>query len=79
MDRQTVFNSLATHPWLGRVYKKLTIKERLQCEVFLVLHTGSDKDRFELAVNRMFLDDPEKPKHYKEMLELLTCANSLLK
>jgi hypothetical protein len=52
--------------------------EKALMHEFLMKNDSLDKGRFEHAVNRMFLDMPDdgRPKHWKEILELLTCANS---
>jgi len=69
---------LSEHAWLGRVYKKLTEEELRLAIRFMGKNHLLSKGEFELAVNRMFLD-ASKPRHFKEILELLTCANSLAK
>ncbi len=71
------FHSYKDHAWLKKVYVRLK-KDDIDCaEQFIVLHDHLDKGDFELAINRMFLDKP-KPKNFREILELLTCANSKL-
>lgn len=75
MTRVEIFNKLAQHPWLGRVYDRLTMREREIAVTFIHEHDHLAKGEFEYAVNRMFLDR-ERPRRYKEILELLTCANS---
>lgn len=77
MDRLTLFNNLKHHPWSGRVYKRLNANELELALGFIESNENLDKGSFEYAVNRMFLDK-DKPKHFKEILELLTCANSQL-
>lgn len=62
---------------LGKLYKKLNSMELTFCYHFIQTNQGLAKGEFEFKVNRMFLDYAgEKPKHWKEILELLTCANS---
>lgn len=78
MDRVTAFNGLTVHPMLGRVFNKLTSEERALCRDFLAQHEALDKGEFELLVNRMFLDVGDKPMRWKEITELLACANSKL-
>lgn len=69
------FEALAAHPWLQRVYAKLNKAELGVARQFLTVNALLDKGAFEKAVNRMFLDQI-KPPHWKEICELLTCANS---
>lgn len=74
-DRLKTFKSYAIHPWLYRVYSRLSAQDRAIATEFIESHVHLDKGAFELKVNRMFMDK-EKPKNYKEILELLTCCNS---
>lgn len=79
MDKRTIaFNSLETHPWLNRVFKKLNRDDLYICRQFLAEKEHLSKGDFELAVNRMFIDKENKPKNWKLICELLTCANSAL-
>lgn len=75
MNRLDTFEALATHPWLGKAFKKLTQSELLIARQFIVQNNALDKGAFETLVNRMFLDIP-KPKHHTIILELLVCSNS---
>lgn len=75
MNRMDLFKKLYNHAWLGRIYRRLYAEEMNLALDFIVSNDHLDKGPFEYAVNRMFLDKP-KPKHFKEILELLTCANS---
>lgn len=68
------FEVLKEHAWLGRSYSKLSKAELAVCQAFVEAKHGD----FEHDLNRLFLDKP-KPKHWKEILELLTCFNSLKK
>jgi ferritin-like protein len=77
MTRLEHFRKLADHSWLGRVYSKLKSQEIEMVEQFIVENDHLDKSTFEMKVNRMFLDK-DKPRHWKEMSELLTCTNSAL-
>jgi hypothetical protein len=74
--RIQAFEAYQAHPWLKKVYRKLTVEELSFVFAFLKENAGLDKGAFELKVNRLFLDQPNKPKHYREILELLTCSNS---
>lgn len=68
------FIGLAAHPWHNKLFLKLSSKEVAHCLKFV--DDNADCDNFDQAVQRMFLDCPDKPKHWKEIMELLTCAYS---
>ncbi len=72
-------DSFQNHPWLCKVYCKLSNQEISLMRNFASLHDHYTKGNFEKAVTRMFMDKPVKPKHWKEIEELLLCANSALK
>ncbi len=72
--RQERFAALATHAWLGRAYKQLKPDEMTLAREFIAAHDALDRGAFEMAVNRMFLDRP-KPRHWCQIMELLSCAN----
>jgi hypothetical protein len=76
--RNENFEALKEHPWLGKIFKKLSAKELSLARAFLNIHYGASKGDFEWAVQRMFLDK-EKPKNFSIIMELLTCANSQIK
>lgn len=70
------FKSFETHDWLGRLYKKLR-KEEVEIAVnFLIQNADSSKDVFFFKINRMFLDNSNKPKNFLLIMELLSCAAS---
>lgn len=75
MTRLEAFYALKSHAWLGRVYARLTEKELSLAVHFLRERERCSKGEVDQAVQRMFLDLP-KPKHWKEIQELLSCANS---
>jgi hypothetical protein len=78
MKRKDQFHSYKNHPWLCRVFKKLTKADVLFCETYLAENDHLTKDDFQLKVNRLFMDDRNPPKAWKEIKELLTCTNSAL-
>ncbi len=75
--RIDIIKGYETHPWLKKTYAKLTRLEMVQTLAFAQVHAHLSKDDFMMAVQRMFLDR-DKPKHWKEIQELLTCANSAM-
>lgn len=78
MDLRTeTFLNFKTHPWLSKAFAKLSGAEIEIALAFLKTNEPLDKSKFELAVNRMFLEK-QRPKHWSIIVELLTCANSAL-
>lgn len=75
MDRLTAYLSYKTHPWLSKSFKRLKSDEIDLGVQFIKANENLDKDAFDKAINRMFLDRP-KPKHWATILELLANANS---
>jgi hypothetical protein len=76
--RLEAFRNLKKHAWLGRVFARLSAKEIAGAEGFIRARGDDSKDAFELAINRLFIDAPDKPRHWAEISELLSCANSAL-
>lgn len=75
MTRTDILAQLATHPWLHRVWNRMTEAEQDQARLFIQAHDALDAEEFQRAINRMHLDQP-KPKHWKEIEECLSCANT---
>ncbi len=78
MKRKFAFRNFENHAWLKKPFSRLNKAELDMALSFIDSNDHLDKGSFEYAINRMFLDNPDKPKHFKEILELLTCANSSL-
>lgn len=78
MNRTAMFFSYKTHPMLGRSFKKLSHADIEAVLEFIKMHDHLDKGSFERAAVRLFLDC-KKPKTWKEIEELLVCANSAIK
>ena len=70
------FKSFSTHAWFKRVFKRLSKEEIRLAENTLIANDFKDRDAFESFCNRLFLDEANKPKHWKEIVELLSNANS---
>lgn len=75
MNRLNKFRSFIDHPWLKKSYKKLNVEELQIAENFITKNATTKKDEFELAVNRMFLNQ-SKTKHWSIIVELLSCCNN---
>lgn len=74
-QRLEKFHSFSKHAWLQKVYARLKKSDLSLVEGFILEHDHLDKEKFELAVNRMFLEK-EKPKNWTLVLELLSNSNS---
>ena len=74
MNRLENFRALAGHAWYGRIFTKLSAAHLALCEGFIKRNDHLSAAEWELAVNRMFLD-AQKPKHWKEIVELLASSN----
>lgn len=75
MTRLHRFDAMATHAWFGRMYAKLSQDDLTVCRAFLRATADMDRGRYEHEVARLWLDVPNKPKHHREMAELLLCSN----
>lgn len=76
MTRRALFAALATDAFYARLYERLSKKDVEWCFSFLDDNAATDAGAFEFAVNRLWLDSPEKPKRYRDIIELLLAANS---
>ena len=70
VTRSERFKSCSSHPWYGRLYKKLTQKDINEAEMFLEKNSELPKEQYEIAVNRFYLDRP-KDKNWLVITELL--------
>jgi hypothetical protein len=74
--RLAAYRSIQSHPWLGRSWQKLSETDRQAVLSFIEAFKDLDIGPFELKINRLFLDQPEKPRRWKEISEILTCINT---
>jgi hypothetical protein len=77
VTRASAFLNYKDHPLLKKQYKKLADYELAIAMGFILDNIYLSKDDFERKAVRLFMDKP-KPKHWKEIEELLLCANSAL-
>jgi hypothetical protein len=77
MTRLDALRTIPGHPWLGRVYARLSEAERIELEAFATAHDHLSTGDFDQAVNRMHLDVQPKPRRWKEVQEILSCVNSI--
>lgn len=78
MNRKTLFLALESHPFLDRLFKRLSKNEIQLALEFLDSTATLGKNEFIPAMNSLFLDIKDRPKRWKEITELLNCANSAL-
>lgn len=76
MTRLEAFNSFATDAWYKRVHKRLKVSDIAFCVTFIEEHDALDIHAFEMRVNRLFIDDRNRPKLGSLIVELLASANS---
>ncbi len=76
-ERTGRFSTLMRHPILGRIAARLTKEEHHECLQFILDHGEMAHLDFEHEINRMFIDRPQKPRHWTEMSELLMASNIL--
>lgn len=75
MSRLTYLTSKKGHPHYGKLFKRLAGDEVAEILDFIGKHEHFNKAEFEFAVNRMHLDQPNKPKNWTIIQELLLVAN----
>lgn len=74
MKRSDKFLALKNHPWLKKSYNRLS-KENIEFAVqFLDSNENDDKNTIASKMVRLFLFDPNKPKYWKEIEELLIAS-----
>lgn len=76
MDRLEAFNSMATHPMLGKQFTKLNHGEVVFCQNFIRANATSSDNDYAVKAVRLFLDINPKPKNWQAIEELLICAMS---
>jgi hypothetical protein len=75
--RAEALSSIQTHPWLHKIWNRLTERECQLVRDFLSSHLDADWGAFEMSVNRLYMDRPDaRVGHWKEILELLSNLNS---
>lgn len=70
------FNELKINPIMATIFRRLTKLELSLCEQFITENDSLSVDQFATALNRWYLDKPDKPKHLTDMWALILGANS---
>ncbi len=73
-----MFLSYKDHAWLRRSFARLTKADMAIALGFIKANEALDPVAFERLAVRLFMDKTP-PKHWKEIEELLVCANSAIK
>ena len=69
------FESLKNDPWYSRLYPKLKEKDLGIIRSFLIDNEKLSNSDFEFKLNRFFLNNDDKPKNWKYILEFLMISN----
>lgn len=69
------FLNLRNDIFYGKVFQKLNAEEISFCRIFIDISKDLDFNQRAHAINRVFLDMENKPKHWSDMCELLDIAN----
>lgn len=72
MRRYFLF-SLVDHPYYGKYIKKISINPLID---FCDNNESLNHEEFERQITRMFLDKPDKPKHWATIQDILMAANN---
>lgn len=73
------FQSLYNDYWYGRLIQKLRPIEVGYVTQFIQLNQHLGLSEWEMAVNRMFIDKPDKPKRWTLIMEILTVCGKINK
>jgi hypothetical protein len=71
ITRREIFLSHKNHLMLGKTFSKLSELEIELCLDFIERHKSVDNGEFGHFVNRWFLDQVNKPKHWVDMWALV--------
>lgn len=73
--RLEIFNKLDEDPWYSRQVEKLSSTDKRMVESFLKNMSLLGLSAFEKEATRFFIDDPERPKNYTLIVEILVIVN----
>ena len=76
MNRAEKLESYFSHPHLKKKISSLKASELSLAREFIEKNRDLNQSDFELKTNRFFLDDPNKPKNWVTICELLSCCNA---
>ncbi len=75
MTRFDRFMLIPQNPMLAKTYAQLSATEKGFVRQFLVQTVRDDANTYATKVNRLFLDEPQKPLHHAAMIEVLLSCN----
>ena len=79
MSRLEIFKSIGSHPYLKKSFLKLKQDDINFCIKFINDFDSFGNDDFESKINRIFMDNDNKPKNFKIICEMLSCTNTIYK
>lgn len=77
MCRLKTFESLGNHLWYSKIVKKLKVEDKKFCLQFLKENAHLDKNDYAHKVNRLFIDQDNKPKNATLIWEVLSVTGSM--
>jgi len=69
------FRSLKEDAYYRKYFKKLSSSDIKFIESFIEANKDLPRDEFEIKANRLFIDNPNKPKNWVALIEFLTSSN----
>jgi len=74
-NRYQKMMNLNTHPWYSKYIPKLKQTEILFIQHFIESNNQLDRNDFQYKINRLFIDDSNRPKNHPLITEILTVIN----
>lgn len=71
-ERFEAYKKLESHPVEKKLYQKLTAFERSYIELFIFQNRDLSENEWASKVNRLFLDNKDKPKNHVQIWAILT-------
>lgn len=75
MTRIDKFKTLRVHPRHSKMIAKLSLFDLAYCDAWIQANDELDQNDFEMRVNRMFMDNPDKPKNWATIMEVIATCN----
>lgn len=72
MSRKSNLIKLTAHPYLHKLFSKLTKAEHEMVVQFVAENNDMPKNEYMFKANRWLLNEPVKPKHYSDMWAIIT-------
>lgn len=73
-SRREKYRKLQSHPWYGQViFQELVEDDRQFISIFIEKSDALSEEQFRLTVQRLFIDDANRPRHHAVIQEVLSC------